>query len=120
MRKICAGLAIGFLFVLNSRGNAAEVEMHHPKGWAFAMPKGDPARGRAVFDKFSCYSCHEVRGEKFPPLDEGQAVGPELSQMGPMHPLEYFTESIVNPSAVAAKKYRGRTVSRRCPVSMKT
>ena len=24
-----------------------------------------------------------------------------------MHPLEYFTESIVNPSAVGAKKYRG-------------
>jgi len=26
--------------------------------------------------------------------------------MGPLHPLEYFTESIVNPSAHAAKKYR--------------
>jgi Cu/Ag efflux protein CusF len=48
-----------------------------------------------------------VRGEKFPPLDKGQAVGPELSQMGPMHPLEYFTESTINPNAVGAKKYRG-------------
>lgn len=86
---------------------AAEPEMHHPKGWTFTMPKGNPAKGRAVFDKFSCYSCHEVRGEKFPPLDKGQAVGPELSQMGPMHPLEYFTESTINPDAVGAKKYRG-------------
>lgn len=107
MRKVNMGLAIAFLFVLSSHAGAAEIEMHHPKGWAFAMPKGDPVKGRAVFDKFSCYSCHEVRGEKFPPLDKGQAVGPELSQMGPMHPLEYFTESIVNPSAVGAKKYRG-------------
>jgi Cu/Ag efflux protein CusF len=80
--------------------------MHHPKGWTFAMPKGDPAKGRAVYDKFSCYSCHEIRGEKFPPLDKTQAAGPELSQMGPLHPLEYFTESIINPSAVGAKKYR--------------
>jgi Cu/Ag efflux protein CusF len=40
-------------------------------------------------------------------LDKDQAVGPELSQMGPMHPLEYFTESTINPSAVASKKYRG-------------
>jgi len=87
--------------------HAGEPEMHHPKGWVFTMPKGDPVKGRAVFDKFSCYSCHEVRGEKFPPLDKGQEVGPELSQMGPMHPLEYFTESIVNPNAVGAKKYRG-------------
>jgi Cu/Ag efflux protein CusF len=86
---------------------AGEAEMHHPKGWVFTMPKGDPVKGRAVFDKFSCYSCHEVRGEKFPPLDKGQEVGPELSQMGPLHPLEYFTESIVNPGAVGAKKYRG-------------
>ena len=90
-----------------SSAQAGEPEMHHPKGWTFTMPKGDPVKGRAVFDKFSCYSCHEVRGEKFPPLDKGQAVGPELSQMGPMHPLEYFTESTINPDAVGAKKYRG-------------
>jgi len=90
-----------------SSAQAGEPEMHHPKGWTFTMPKGDPVKGRAVFDKFSCYSCHEVRGEKFPPLDKGQAVGPELSQMGPMHPLEYFTESTINPDAVGARKYRG-------------
>jgi Cu(I)/Ag(I) efflux system periplasmic protein CusF len=106
-REVCVGFAIFFLFASISNIKAAEVEMHHPKGWTFTMPKGDPVKGRAVFDKFSCYSCHEVRGEKFPPLDKGQAVGPELSQMGPMHPLEYFTESTINPSAVGAKKYRG-------------
>lgn len=103
--EVCIGLAI-FLFVPISV-KAAEVEMHHPKGWTFTMPKGDPVKGRAVFDKFSCYSCHEVRGEKFPAPDKGQAVGPELSQMGPLHPLEYFTESTINPDAVGAKKYRG-------------
>jgi Cu/Ag efflux protein CusF len=79
-------------------------EMHHPKGWQFAMPKGDQEKGREVFEKFACFVCHEVRGEKFPP---GSAAGPELSQMGPLHPLEYFTESVINPSAHAAKKHRG-------------
>lgn len=29
----------------------------------------------------------------------GEAVGPELRQMGPMHPSEYFAESIMNPEA---------------------
>jgi len=106
-REVCVGFAIFFLFASISSIKAGEVEMHHPKGWTFTMPKGDPVKGRAVFEKFSCYSCHEVRGEKFPPLDKGQAVGPELSQMGPMHPLEYFTESTINPDAVGAKKYRG-------------
>ncbi|MEX0806933.1 MAG: copper-binding protein [Candidatus Binatia bacterium] len=100
-------ISLLLIAVSEKEAHAGEAEMHHPKGWTFTMPKGDPVKGRALFDKFSCYSCHEVRGEKFPPLDKGQAVGPELSQMGPMHPLEYFTESTINPSAVAAKKYRG-------------
>ena len=80
------------------------VEMHHPKGWQFTMPKGDAEKGRAVFEKYVCYVCHEVRDEKFPP---GSKAGPELSQMGPLHPLEYFTESVINPSAQASKKHRG-------------
>jgi L-cysteine S-thiosulfotransferase len=105
--EVCLALGIFFLFAFAFRAVAAEVEMHHPKGWAFTMPKGDPTKGRAVFDKFSCYSCHEVRSENFSAPDGGQSVGPELSQMGPLHPLEYFTESIINPDAVASKKYRG-------------
>jgi Cu/Ag efflux protein CusF len=84
------------------------IEMHHPKGWQFTMPKGDAAKGREAFEKFACYICHEVRGEKFPAAPPpGGVLGPELSQMGPLHPLEYFTESIANPSAHAGNKYRG-------------
>jgi putative heme-binding domain-containing protein len=83
------------------------MEMHHPKGWQFTMPKGDAAKGREAFEKFACYVCHEVRGEKFAAAAPGSVLGPELSQMGPLHPLEFFTESIVNPSAHAPKKYRG-------------
>lgn len=80
-------------------------DTHHPRGWRFTMPKGDPAAGRAVFEKFECYYCHRINGESFPdPTDSG----PELSQMGPLHPLEFFAESIIHPSAVAAKKDRGK------------
>jgi Cu/Ag efflux protein CusF len=78
-------------------------EMHHPRGWRFTMPKGDAAKGRAVFEKFECYDCHEVRGENFPyPTDSA----PELSQMGPLHPVEYFAESVIDPNAVVPKGYR--------------
>jgi Cu/Ag efflux protein CusF len=78
-------------------------DTHHPIGWRFTMPKGDPAKGRAVFEKFECYYCHEVRGEKFPSPTEN---APELSQMGPAHPVEFFAESIINPNAVVPKSYR--------------
>jgi Cu/Ag efflux protein CusF len=109
-RQVCFFIAIVFAFtssVITAR--AAEKkgqipEMHHPKGWQFTMPGGDQEKGREVFKKYVCYVCHEVRGEEFPP---GSGAGPELSQMGPLHPLEYFTESVIDPSAHASKKHRG-------------
>ena len=115
MSKMQTGLLLHSIFVLfvsafsfaAEKRQAGEIEMHHPKGWQFTMPKGDVAKGREAFEKFACYVCHEVRGEKFPAAAPGSMLGPELSQMGPLHPLEFFTESIVNPSAHAAKKYRG-------------
>jgi Cu/Ag efflux protein CusF len=78
------------------------------------MPKGDPSKGREGFTKFECQFCHEVRGEDFP--FAGADYGPELSQMGSMHPLEYFTESIINPSAWAAKQDRDSNGNSRMPV----
>ena len=78
---------------------------HHPQNWRFTLPKGDAGKGRAVFVKYECYYCHEVRGEDF--LFAGVDYGPELSQMGPLHPLEYFAESIMNPNAVVSGDYRG-------------
>lgn len=76
---------------------------HHPKDWRFTMPTGDAAKGRAVFEKFECYYCHQIRGENFPSPTEN---APELSQMGPVHPVEFFAESIMNPNAVIPKTYR--------------
>jgi len=56
-----------------------------------------------VFSKLECYSCHEVKGEKFPPPGDGAKLGPELSAMAPMHDVDYFAESIINPSALIEK-----------------
>jgi Cu/Ag efflux protein CusF len=115
MSKIQTGLLLYSVFAFSmgsvnlaaEKRQAGEIEMHHPKGWQFTMPKGDAAKGREVFEKFACYICHEIRGEKFPAAAPGSALGPELSQMGPLHPLEFFTESVINPTAHAAKKHRG-------------
>lgn len=77
----------------------ARPEDHHPKGWSFTLPQGDPSKGQQVFTKFACFACHRVAREDFP--DPGAAaVGPELTQMGAMHPLEFFAESVMNPDAV--------------------
>lgn len=83
--------------------SGAHREHGTPKGWKFAWPKGDPARGREAFVKFECYACHEVKGETFAAPKERGKVGPELAMMGPLHDAEYFAESIINPNALLEK-----------------
>ena len=79
-------------------------QMHAtPDGWKFTLPKGDPAKGREVFVKLECYSCHEVKGEKFPGPSDSDRIGPELASMAGHHPAEFVAESIVNPGAVVEK-----------------
>lgn len=69
--------------------------------WRFTLPKGDPVGGRKVFLELECYKCHEIKGETFPAVSIAEkGVGPELSQMAGMHPMEFFVESIINPNTV--------------------
>jgi mono/diheme cytochrome c family protein len=71
-----------------------------PRGWKFKLPSGgDAARGRAVFEKFECYKCHEVKGEKFAAPSQRDAIGPELSTMVGHHSPGFLAESVVNPGA---------------------
>ena len=69
--------------------------------WEFTLPQGNPVEGRKSFVELECYKCHEVKGETFPAVaKENKGIGPELSQMAGMHPVEFFAESIMNPNAV--------------------
>lgn len=100
----------GVFFLLSCSKEDKQKEMKEMKdmaghgmaaSWKFTLPAGDPALGRKVFIEVECYKCHEVKGETFPAVayaDKG--VGPELSQMAGMHPVEFFGESIINPNAV--------------------
>ncbi len=101
--EVASSLASKHTTKTTSPATVPTIDTHHPKGWRFTMPKGDPGKGRAVFEKFECHYCHEVRGEQFPNPVE---TAPELSQMGPMHPVEFFAESIINPNAIVPKAYR--------------
>jgi mono/diheme cytochrome c family protein len=70
-----------------------------PKAWKFTLPPGgDPTRGRAAFEKFECFSCHDVRGSKFPAPTKTDALGPELADMAGHHSPGFIAESIMNPS----------------------
>lgn len=82
--------------------HGSQGEQHGPpKDWKFTLAKGDAAEGRIVFVELQCYKCHEVKGESFPDMaPDEKGVGPELSQMAGLHPIEFFAEAIANPNAV--------------------
>ena len=62
----------------------AALRSWHPEGLAaFTWPQGgDPAKEPRGVQKLECYSCHEVRGERFPRRAITGRAGPELSTMG--------------------------------------
>lgn len=83
------------------RGTATASTSHgDPRGWKFTLPStGDRVRGRAAFEKFECFACHEVRGEKFPGPTKRETLGPELASMTYHHSPSFLAEAIINPGA---------------------
>lgn len=60
-----------------------------------AAPRGNPARGQALFftpGGAGCHLCHAVNGK-------GNPVGPDLSDLGSRANARYVAESILDPNA---------------------
>ena len=87
--RCVTGMLVGTVLVLGSLGLlrvAAQPAAHGkhgtPAGWTLSWPVGDASRGRAVFVRLECYSCHEVRGEQFPAPKEPGKLGPSYPPWG--------------------------------------
>ena len=115
------GSLISYSCSKEREGHGENAEHGMAPDWKFTLPQGDPVEGRKVFIAMECYKCHEIEGENFSRVAEAErGVGPELSQMAGMHPVEFFAESIVNPNAVIdtddkAKGYLGEDGKSKMP-----
>lgn len=67
-----------------------------PRVGTVTVPPGQVSRGRAVFLKLRCFTCHAVRGEQVP---SPSRPGPDLTDAGRFHP-GYLMEAIINPNAM--------------------
>jgi putative heme-binding domain-containing protein len=67
--------------------------------------KGDAARGERVFRRadLSCLKCHAV-------AQAGGSVGPELSAVGSISPVDYVVNSILNPNLAIKEQFVTRRV----------
>jgi putative heme-binding domain-containing protein len=72
-------------------------------GTAPAAVKGDPKRGRTLYTKLACASCHQIG-------TAGSTYGPDLTRIGNARPAHYLRESITDPSADIPPQYEGVTV----------
>ena len=73
---------------------------------AHPMP-GDPQRGAAVYESNRCGACHVSSGR-------GNALGPELTNIGAMRGAPYLRESLLKPEASHPPGY---LVVRAIPIS---
>jgi putative heme-binding domain-containing protein len=67
--------------------------------------QGDAARGEKVFRRadLSCLKCHAV-------AQAGGSVGPDLSPIGSISPVDYIVNSILNPNLAVKEQYVTRRV----------
>jgi cytochrome c oxidase cbb3-type subunit III len=86
------GQIVGYLKTL---GRTADAE----------IAKGNPAKGKAVYESSGCASCHIIAGE-------GSGVGPELTRVGAVRGPSYLHAQILTPGTdlpqEAAAMERGR------------
>ena len=78
------GQVIGYIRTL---GHTADTE----------VAKGDPSRGKSVYESSGCATCHIISGE-------GGGVGPELSRVGAMRGPSYLRTTLLTPGAILPKE----------------
>jgi cytochrome c oxidase cbb3-type subunit III len=68
-----------------------------------SKPPGDASVGEAIFwGKAGCGSCHRILGR-------GGMLGPDLSNIGALRPVDQIRESILDPDADGFRGYQGVT-----------
>jgi putative heme-binding domain-containing protein len=72
---------------------------------AEVVAKGDAARGEQVFRRgdLSCLKCHAVSRA-------GGSVGPDLSAVGSISPVDYVANSILDPNLAIKEQYVTRVI----------
>jgi cytochrome c oxidase cbb3-type subunit III len=78
------GQVVGYLRTL---GRTADAE----------VAKGDPGKGKAVYESSGCTGCHIVDGS-------GGGVGPELTRVGSMRGPSYLRATLLTPGAILPKE----------------
>jgi putative heme-binding domain-containing protein len=77
---------------LRSRAPATAAPFPFGRGGATTIARGDPARGRSVYEtKGQCATCHRVDGR-------GPRTAPDLTEIGTIRPAGELLEKLVDPS----------------------
>jgi cytochrome c oxidase cbb3-type subunit III len=81
-----------------------------------AAARGDAERGRAIYMRLGCASCHIVDGQ-------GGSFGPELTQIGIQRGAGYLKQSVIGPAEMLPRGLSlvpGRGFAEYLPVQIRT
>lgn len=81
-----------------------------------AAAMGSPEKGRSVYQRLGCSSCHTVNGE-------GGILGPELTDIGAQRAPDYLRQAILDPAAALPRgvmPFPGRGFNEFLPVHVVT
>lgn len=63
---------------------------------ATVTPPGNANRGAEIYKRQGCVSCHIIKGE-------GGSLGPELTNIGTMRPLQHLKQSLLEPGTALSR-----------------
>ena len=87
----------------DARSGLARSRPRDAEGLALHPAEGRPGEGPRGVPEARVLQLPRGAGRAVPVAERPGRAGPELSMMGPLHPPEFFAESIINPSAVVER-----------------
>lgn len=94
IRNGIPGTGMGPVMSLNDKRAWQVIGYLHTFGTSGAQEaaKGDPGKGKAVYDANGCAGCHAIAGQ-------GGGTGPELTRIGVARAPSYLHDMLLNPGA---------------------
>ncbi|WDE14501.1 cytochrome C [Thalassomonas haliotis] len=99
------------LISLFSLGLLASCDLGPDAPRGFSLPEGDIDAGKAVFLKYRCLSCHQLKGISQPGITDNPGLNVKLGGKSPqVKTYAQLVTAVINPSHKLAKGYPLATI----------
>ncbi|MBA6265816.1 c-type cytochrome [Colwellia sp. Bg11-12] len=107
MKTLIIGIFFLFIFTIVSCDNGPD----SPRG--FSLPQGDVAKGKAVFLKYECLSCHILEGVQQPDIKNTDNISVKIGRKTTkVKTYAELVTAIINPSHSFSSGYAFKLIQK--------